>query len=586
MSDPTPRHWSDTWWALFFLAVATLILYGHTLHVPWYMDDTSFIIENPLIRNLSAAWRGAWQPRGFVTLTFALNYKYGGLDPAGYHLVNILIHFTCGSVALLLLRRIFKDNPVLALWGALIFIVHPLQTQAVTYTVQRMASLSALFFLLAIYLFIRSREILANGPDFWSYAHLGWYSGALFCGALAVLSKENAAVLPLALLLFARFFIAPPQQWRSLLCAVAPFALLPLLVGIYKFFPLVSGSAELNQVSVYANLASLQGNGPLPYLFTEFSVLWVYLRLLFLPYGQALDHDYPIVRDLLTVSNGVALLGLLLLVWFAWQQRQRRPVLSFGIFWFFLTLAVESSIIPLDPLFEHRLYLPIFGFSVIVAEALRRSPWPKAAMVGAGGVIIVLGVLTWQRNELWNDPISFYQANLRIAPRSERVHNGLGYSYYAVGRSRDAEEIFLKTLEINPRYYYNFGNLPMLYQQQGLINEAIALLEKGLTYFPGDAAMYNNLACIYDNYAATAQSAYHNAQAERYFEAAMKSDPKFFKAFGNLGRHYKRLGRFSEAEALLRRSLALNPLDAQFQGDLADIYIRSGRFTEAATLKQ
>ena len=585
MSNLTQSPRNVTGMAVFLLALVTLILYGHTLHVPWYMDDISAIVENPLVRDLSAAWRGVWQSRGLVTLTFALNYRYGALDPASYHLLNIMIHFGCGSLAFLLLRRVFKDQPGWALCGALIFIAHPLQTQAITYTVQRMASLSALFFLLALYLFVRSHELLKTGVPFRSAVHLRCYAGALLSGALSLLCKENAAVLPLALLLFVRFFVTPQPQWRALLYATAPFALLPLMVALYQFLPLFTGATSLNEVATLTQLASLQGNSPLTYLVTEFSVLWIYLRLLVLPYGQALNHDYPIVRELLTWQNGFALLGLLALVYVAWQQRQRRPALAFGICWFFLTLAVESSIIPLDPLFEHRLYLPIFGFSVMVVDSLRRLPWPQVARIGAGLILLVLAILTWQRNELWNHPIAFYQDNLRIAPRSERANNGLGTSYYAAGRLREAEIAFRKTLEINPKYYYNYRNLPLLYNKLGRFDETIALLKQGITYFPEDVSMYNNLAILYDHLATTSQSADQNAQAVRYFEAAMKIDARNSQLTGNLARHYKRLGQLAEAEKFYRQALAINPRDEQCRADLADIYLRSGRYAEAERLR-
>lgn len=568
--------------AALLLGLLTFILYGHTLHVPWYMDDAAMIVENPLIRDLPTALCDFWKPRGIVALTFALNYHFSGLDPASYHLVNIFIHFVAGHLVFLLLRRIFTGDRLLALCGALLFIAHPLQTQAITYTTQRATSLAGLFFLLAIYLFVRSREVLLTGVAFRSAAHLLWYGGALLAGALAMLCKENAAVLPFALLLFESFFVSPLPGWKIRLCSIAPFAFLPLAVG----FSMLASAESLGQASNYANLASLQGNSPVHYLVTEFSVLWIYLRLFLFPIGQALDHDYPIVREIISLQNGLALLGLLLLAWFAWRKKEEWPALSFGISWFFLTLAIESSVVPLDPLFEHRLYLPLFGLVVVSMDGLRRISWPKATIAVGCSLLIPLAILTWQRNQLWNDPIAFYEDNLRRAPKSERASNGLGLSYYAGGRLPEAEAAFLHTLAINPKYFYNYGNLPALYQQQGRVDEAIALLEQGINYFPEHAVLYNNLGCIYDNLAASAHSSYQNAQAVRHFEQAIKLDPKFAPAFGNLGRHYKRLGALREAEPLLRQAVALNPQDVQFRADLADILQRTGRFAEAAAVRK
>lgn len=576
----SPRY--AEWWSILLVSLVVILLYAHTLHVPWYMDDASTIVENPLVHNLGAAWSGVLQPRGITTLSFALNYQLGGLGVSGYHLVNIAIHILCGSLVQLLLRRIFRDGWLWPLFGALFFVVHPLQTQAVTYTTQRMASLSALFFLLGLYLFVRSREQLAAGSRFRSAVHLGWYAGALLSGALAMLSKESAAVLPLALVLFARFFSSPPPKWKSLLLAVGPFFLVPLVMGLYHLVPVLTGAERLSTITNFANLASLQGNSPFRYLVTEFSVLWIYLRLLFYPYGQALDHDYPVVRELLTWQNSMALLGLLVLGWIAWRQRKDWPVFTFAVAWYFLTLAVESSVIPLDPLFEHRLYLPMFGYAAALADGARRLPWPQVGMLGAVLLILVLSVFTWRRNLLWNDQVAFYQSNLRIAPRSERVNNGLAASYYAAGRLAEAESYFKKTLELNPGYLYNYGNLPALYLQQGRVGEAIALYEKGLGYLPNNAILYNNLAVVYENLAAKNGGSYENARAVQLFEQALKLDRRCAPAFINLGRHYKRIGRLDEAVALLLQGVGASPLDAAARADLAEVYLKLGWLAAAA----
>lgn len=176
------------------------LLYGHTLHAPWYLDDQSAINDNPLVVNLGLAWRQLMALRGVAILSFALNHALSGWSLAGFHLVNILIHAACGGLVLLLLRRVFPEAPYFPLLGALLFVAHPLQTEAVTYIVQRMTSLSALFFLLSLYLFVRSRELLASG------------------------SKENSVVLPLALLLFVVAFLPGERLRRPLLLALTPFA--------------------------------------------------------------------------------------------------------------------------------------------------------------------------------------------------------------------------------------------------------------------------------------------------------------------------------------------------------------------------
>lgn len=538
-----------------FLGLAVTLLYGHTLQVPFYLDDSGAIYDSKVVKDLALAFSRVLTMRGLSTLTFALNYRVGELNVVGYHLANISIHFAASCLVLLLLRRVFPQRPWQQYFGALLFVAHPLQTQAVTYLVQRMTSLSALLFLLAIYLFVRARESIAAGVGYREQRHLFFYFGALVAGALAILGKENAVILPVALWLYSRFFLSDQAEgWRSQLVYLLPFFAIPLLAVVaYLLVPLLSGPG-LDTMGYSRHLRSMEGNTPLHYLATQCSVLWIYIRMLFLPFGQALDHAYPISPSLITAKSVGGFLGLAGLVALAWHLHRRQPAITFAIGWFFLTLAVESSFIPLDPLFEHRLYLPMFALSVLVptlVELLPRSVWQYLS-----GVVVILSlmILTWQRNDLWRNPIAFNTDNLKVSPDNERVYFNLGQEYLKVGLVAEGEGLVRESIALNPSRHFGYMSLYELYVAQDRLDEAIGMLEYGLDHVQGkdQGPLYNNLSYIYAKKG-------EFASAIEVLQLAIAADPGVPATYYNLAQMLMFAGEPQRIEENLRKTLALDP---------------------------
>jgi protein O-mannosyl-transferase len=576
------------WLPPLLLLVAVAALYGHTLQAPFYLDDQWAIIDNHLLRDLPATLGNLFSQRGLTNLTLALNCRLTGLSLPALHLTNIALHAGCGILVWLLLRRLTPgDWPPLC--GALLFVAHPVQTQAVTYLIQRATVLGAFFFLLAVLGSLRARQALAAGSSRSAPAYLWPYLGAVAAGACAVLAKENTATLPLLLLAYDRLFPLPGgRSWRQTLYDSLPFCLAPLLLGVAMLAVVANTGGEK---ILYVPLASTEHNGPLHYLVTQFSVIWVYLRLLLLPYGQALEHNYPVVAELFTLQNLCALAGLLVLGWGTWRIRRRQPLLAFGVVWFFLALAVESSIIPLDPLFEHRLYLPFPGFILVLLAGLPALLGERRALALLGGALLVCAPLTWQRNALWNDPIALYEDNLRHVPGSERGNETLAVLYGKVGRFEEERQLLEETNRLYPENLIVRDNLAKVYAVENRWQEAYALLEEGIKRQPGTAVFYETAAAmasrqgepqravaylqrglaaegadrerLWNDLGVLYSEAGDGQRAVESFRNSFAANPNSPATYLNLGKEYFARGRWPEALAALRRAQELGPGNAE-----------------------
>lgn len=495
MSLPADRRAvRQTLMAVTLLLLVTGLLYGHTLHVPFYLDDNVFFNEAQR-GDLSAALRNLLGQRGLTNLTFALNYRVAGWALPPLHLVNIALHAGCAVALWLVLRRLV-GGVWLPVAGAIFFVVHPLQTQAVTYVIQRGTVLGALFFVLAFFCHLQAREARLLPAGRRSSRYQFWSLCAVLSGACAVLAKENTALLPLLLMTYDYLF--PPPGERCLKQATldyAPFFLAPLLLGGAALYTaVVTGDG----FALSSEVQSLRHNSPLHYFITEFSVFWVYLRLLLLPFGQALLHNYPVSAEFLTWQNSLALAGLLSLWLFVWRSRRRRPLLALGVAWFFLTLAVESTFIPLDPLYEHRLYLPLAGFVLVLLDIIPVLCGQRLAWAIWGTVLLVCAPLTWQRNALWRDPIAFYAANVATVPDSERALEYLGMEYGKAGDYQRALDCLQRAMKLNPQDASLFTNMGVIHSWRGDDRQALIHFEQSLRLAPrSEKTQFNYAATLF-----------------------------------------------------------------------------------------
>jgi hypothetical protein len=383
------REWLWTLLSVFSIIILGAIVYSNTLNASWHFDDSVVITENWGLRDLRGSFNSIISAnRSVGFFTFALNYHFNKLNVTGYHVVNIFIHIVNAlfvySLVMLTLKtpamvksRLANHARFLALASGLIFVSHPIQTQAVTYIAQRFASLATLFYLLSLLLFVKARLTFLQGKSFFSPLHCTCYLLSLFSAYLAMHTKEITFTLPVIIVLYEFCFIDPSlNAWRKRIPYLLPFILMLAIIpsnalklsGVDK--PIGDIIGEIREQVQETPLIS-RGD----YLLTQFNVIVTYIRLLFLPMNQNLDYDYPIARKLFQFPTFLSFMFLLALFIVAiYLFFKKRRLISFAILWFFITLSVESSIIPIrDVIFEHRVYLPSVGFVMIMAVFLQEA---------------------------------------------------------------------------------------------------------------------------------------------------------------------------------------------------------------------
>ncbi len=624
--------------ALLILVVG-LYAYWNTFNVPFVFDDQSSIVDNAIIKDLgnflgdNKGYR--YNPRRVVGyFSFALNYHWGGLNVFGYHLVNFVIHLVNALLVYTLCRQMFRTPHLrqstlaaratgIALLAALLFVAHPLQTQAVTYIVQRFTSLTTLFFLLSFVLYIAGRLRCVDDSRSPLPASrlltLLLFTGSLLAAVLAMKTKEMAFTLPLTILLFEFSFFTSSLKTKLLagIPVLLTLAIVPLsLLGSNK--PLAELLADVDRITrETAHIPRFD------YLLTQFTVITTYLRLLFLPVEQNLDYDYTVYHTFFTppVFFSFLLLAALFLLaiylyGFRFSQsrvtRHESRLVAFGIFWFFLTLAVESSLIPIrDIIFEHRIYLPSCGAFLALATTatlLGRKLSPKTFWSIVTVLILLLATASWQRNQVWRDEVALWQDTVEKSPNKPRPHYNLGKALLSAGQTEPAISSINRALQLDPDNVEAHNNLGAAFDRKGLTEQAIAEFHIALQLQPKYALARTNLGIALEKLGQSEEAAQQYRLAARdnpvYFPArfnlgtalfsqglvedaiseyqtAVRLDPGHAEARMNLAVAYDAAGKLELAVAAYHQALLLNPDNAQIYNNLGVILQKQGRLEQA-----
>jgi len=574
------------------LAGVATLLYLNSFRVPWQFDDRPNITNNPSVHfhtfsidHLSRllAFSFSESIRLFSYFTFALNFYFGGLNVFGYHLINLLIHITTGAFVfwfVLLTLRLPSQGERYRLIGfrvgfltSLLFIVHPVQTQSVTYIVQRMSSMGAMFYLLSMILFIKGR--LSTGRR-----RILYYGGMGLSGLLSILSKENGLMLPIFIVLYEVCFFKGGEGRFFQRSMIRIFLILAGL-GLIGFILLGGRYIDIIREGYQYRDFTMSERG-----LTQLRVVLYYLTLLIFPhpFRLNLDHDFSVSKSLFTPpSTFFSLVIILLFIGIGVWRIKRWPVLSFFIFWYFGNLVIESSIIPLEMVFEHRLYLPSIGpfflFSLCLVggwENWVRVEQRKKEAIFAGLVILIALPLSWvtiDRNSVWRSEFEIWMDCIKKSPNKGRPHYNLGYFYYTRGQIDKAIGEFELSLKLDPKIAPAHFNLGVIDYNKGELDEAVRRFKKAISINPKYAQAYVSLGEVYYRNE-------RNDEATAEFERALKIEPSNTTANNRLGQIYLKRGNLDRALLAFKKAVMIDPAVVEAKVNLAEAYVRKGKLDQ------
>lgn len=552
---------------LLLLLVATVVVYFNSLSVPFYLDDHHSIVENPAIKSFSNLIEHRnyqiMRLTGYSSLT--LNYTLHEYNVFGYHLFNLIIHFFTGLAIFFLVRALLETQKTAAndlfktylpLLAALLFLLHPLHTQAVTYIIQRHASLAALFYFATLYFYTSARL----------HGKMGYFIGVAVCTLLALLSKENTITLPAAILMIEILFFQNLNRKKILIWSASGlFSILLLGVVLFQFFGV---SFEL--IDQYTHTQDTRHITRLEYFATQMLVIWHYIKLYFFPIGLHLDYDFPLQESLFNTNVLLALIAHIAVITATFIFARKYPLIIFAVLFYYLTHIVESGVIPLrDYVFEHRAYLPDLGLSILTAWillSLVNLKKAQALVVAAIGLMLLsFAYLTIQRNGEWAEPVEFYLNETQLSPKKERVWAELGKIYMqqkdfdkalksfgvALNLGREGD-----TIQALPTTFLN-TYLALLYSNQ--IKKAIyfeSIMPVNLMS-PHDRSVYfymrgNRLA-----------KSKQGEQAIESFKVALENNPNNLNAKANMAALLIEKGQIQHGKLLINQVLQVNPQHKQ-----------------------
>lgn len=495
---------------LLVLMIVPCIVYFNSFDGPFVFDDLSNISDNPSARlyNLDfesikkAIFSGLSSNRWLPNLSLAINYYYGSTDTWGYHVVNLAIHVLVGFVVYFLFFLTLTMPVVLfdsrrareiSLFAALIWSLHPLQTNAVTYIVQRMTSMAALFFLLSLLFYVLAR--LQYG--YFLKRFVLFFASLLF-GILALVSKENAYMLPLIIVAYELYFFTDFRERfnlkKSLLIGCSAiltvFALSWMFLGknpLLLFDSILKGY-ELRDFNLTERLL------------TESRIFFYYISLIILPLPSRLNllHDYTLSKSLTAPPQTlIAVLGIGLFLFIIYYFFRRDRLLSFALFWFFANLLIESTVIPLRLIFEHRLYLPsvmlILAAIIFIYKFKNKYIYRSVCLM----LIIILGFFTWQRNVVWSSQISLWSDVVSKSPGQIDARVNLGRAYMLENRYQDAFEVYSRAVDEGHGSVDIYANMGASALKIGKTDLAVELLKHAIALDFNDGTSHYNLGLAY-----------------------------------------------------------------------------------------
>jgi len=541
-------------YALGVLAAGIVVLWAYwpSMSGPFLFDDNflPFAVSNISTRPLSAFLHGQ---RPLLMATYWLSARLSPEDTWWFHFLNVLIHCVTAGLVFFIVRRLLawanageSRRGLLAGLAAALFLLHPAQTEAVSYVAGRSDALSVMMAFAAFTVFLYRGQSAAS----WKTA-----AAVLLLFGAALASKEDTIALP-ALLLLTDFWWSPGSRWEGIRRNWRIYG--PMALGS------LAGVAYAWKLITHATTAGfgLKEFTWYQYFFTQWRAIPVYLGIFLWPANLTLDWDFPISHTVLEHGAIFWLAILLALAAAAWRLRRKYPLASYGFLVFLILLAPTSSILPIrDPIAERRLYFAMLGLLLIVVDVLARIKVDRQ-MLAAGGLALVLlaALVTRARAEVWSDELSLWQDTARKSPRAWRPHFQLGFAYFKAQRYEEAREEFEKTAELHPADPDLLLDWGLAYDNLNQLQPALEKLQQSAALHP-TAHVFSQIGMVY-------------GKLEKWPEAltalstAEKLDPNFPETYVYRAKVYIKTNDWANALQDDRRALGLDPNNSNARHDL------------------
>lgn len=537
-----------SWGALAAIVLLAVVIFEPALVGPFLFDDLYMLPMQPEAASKPLPfWLIGNRP--LVNFTYWVNTQLSGVSAPAFHWTNLLIHLVNTGLVWRIARHLLRApggegvRPGLVGWAplpALIFLVHPLQTEAVSYISGRAEILAGTFFLLAWWVFARQKE-----------EGLGWGETGIVVGlfALSVLAKEHVVVLPVVLLLTGMH-----QRNASVLAT---------LRGNGRLFGVLGVGAVLGVAYVFRMLSAANSVGfhladanPVRYFWTQCEVLWGYLRLFAWPLGLNADHDVPLAPVTGQATSWLGLAGLAGLLGLAWRSWQSYRLASLAMALFFVLLAPTSSVVPIDdPMAERRMYLAVFALGLGLLQLLVAGPLAKSSQGTKAGVaavgLLALSGLTWQRNQAWGAETALWRSAAEASPNKVRPHFQLGYALYKAGECDEALTHFGRAATLAPANYQLNLDWALAADCAGKANLALDRIDKAIGQEKSGQALSTKAMIL------AKQNRF--AEALQVLDEAQKVDPAFAMTYYYRGNVYLAQDKFDEAIAAYDQAAQVQP---------------------------
>ena len=619
--------------AFISLLIIILSIYSNTFDASWHFDDLSNIQNREAIQLSHFSWpeikktlfrqNGPSQGKFYrpvVNFTFALNYYFGGLNVFGYHLANISVHiiasiflflFIYHTLNLPLLKpRYGPSSYFIALFATVFWAINPVQTQAITYIVQRMASMAAMFYIVSMYFYLKGR-ISQNKSRKYFY-----FSMCFLAGILAVGSKENAVMLPVSIFIYDLFLV----QGITKTSLKKNVSVLLILISVCLLFTLMlKGPSFFDLNKILDPYAKTRPFSLVERLLTEPRIILFYLSLLFypMPHRLSISHDIAISHNIIDPPTTVLAIGIILGILVAsFFYARRRPLIAYCIIFFFLNHVIEGTVFGLELIFEHRNYLPsmllFIPLAVLLVKGVQFYDHRKRMQVIliAFIILVLIGVGhgTFMRNFVWQTDVRLWADAKRKAPDLTRPRINLGIRYLSLGMQDEARAEFFQGLKgkisnnttDKATVLYNIGRM---YHLEGETEKAIDYYKRALAVHPGDAKTHNNFgmllvekgqlkeallefrkailndehnSAIWRNFSLVLLKAGYLEKAVEFMDMGVQRWPHETSLLGAAGYCHRLSGSFGKAYLLFRQALKFESCDPKVHLYLAEIYFKRG----------